>query len=775
AAVAAGFGVWLFASLPSIATVTEYHPPQPLRIYSRDGRLIGQSGPEYRLVRPLDAIPRRLRRAFLAAEDASFYHHPGIDPGGILRALMADIRAGAFVQGGSTITQQVARTFLLTDARTISRKLRETALALEIEAALSKRQILQRYLNQIYLGSGAYGVAAAARTYYGKPLADLTLAESATLAALPKGPAYFNPARHPERARQRRDYVLHQMLDQGWAKPDRVLAALERPVHARYHPPVAQPLPMVRRAVRKRVVDRFGQDRAATGGLRVVTSIDYGLQRKAQHQVQKGLLAFTRRHGFRGPVDHWPLAELPGAGPARARLQELPAPGPLRPALVLGFADNRATRALLADGRRIQVPWAGVRWARPFRGQRRRGPAPERPGDVLRPGDVVYLGRTRDRWALAQRPRVESALVAMDPANGGVRALVGAFDPRRSHYNRALRARRQPGSAFKPFLYAAALKQGLTPATLINDAPVVFQDARQETRWTPENYSHTFHGPTRLRTGLVHSRNLVTLRLLRRIGLEQGRRFAARFGFDSSRLPDNLSLGLGSASLTPLRMTAGYAAFANGGRRVEPFLIRRVAACDGRILARRHPVPSLQLAPDALGARVMSRDVAFQMTDLMKGVVENGTGWRVDRRMERPVAGKTGTANRQRDAWFMGFTPGLATGVWVGFDRPRSLGVHETGSRAASPIWAGFMHAALADQPVQRFQRPPGLIRVRIDDKTGLLASAGSGDTRFEWFREGNAPTRVAGGGALARQRGSKGKRGGAPNEGSGADLSNLF
>ena len=770
---AIGLGAWLYATVPAIDRVSDYDPPVPMRIYSQDGELIGQFGAEHRRPRPLAAIPKRLRRAFLAAEDAAFYDHPGIDVGGILRALWVDLRAGAFVQGASTITQQVARTFLLTNERTLSRKLRETVLAFEIEAALGKPAILHRYLNQIYLGSGAYGVAAAARTYYGKPLDALTLAEAAMLAGLPKGPAHFNPVAHPEPARHRRDYVLHQMLEQGWAPPEAVLEALETPIHAHYHPPVPDGLPLVAETVRRRMVARYGEETAYQGGLRVVTTIDFERQRLAQAQVQQGLLAFTRRHGFRGPVASWSLSGFAGPEAAADRLAEVSAPGPLRAALVTGFGGERRTRALLASGATVSVPWSSMAWARPHRSQRAMGPEPDRPGEVVAPGDVVYLVRREGAWRLTQRPRAQGALVALDPGSGAVRAMVGAFAPGTGHYNRAVQARRQPGSAFKPFLYAGALERGLTPATLINDAPVVFRDTRLETRWTPENYSRTFHGPTRLRTGLVHSRNLVTVRLLQRIGVDYARGFTAGFGFAPRYLPDNLSLALGSASLSPLRMTAGYAALANGGRRVTPFLIERVMTCGGQLLADRVPASRLGAQPQPLGSRILSRQVAFQMTDILQGVVENGTGWRVDRRLERPVAGKTGTTNRQRDAWFLGYSPDLATGVWVGFDRPRSLGEHETGSRAASPIWAGFMAEALADRPVQSVEKPPGLIRVRIDSDTGLLAGAGGADTRLEWFRAGNAPTRTAGRGVLAR--GESAGQSADPGPDSGPGLNKLF
>ena len=746
--VVVGLAGWLYATVPSIQRVTDYDPQVPLRIYSRDGRLIGQFGAEYRLPRPMGAVPKQLEQAFLAAEDAAFFDHPGVDITGILRALWVDLRAWSFEQGASTITQQVARSFLLTDSPTLSRKLQETVLAFEIETVLSKKAILHRYLNQIYLGSGAYGVAAAARTYYDKPLAELTLAEMAVLAGLPKGPAYFNPVRHPDRARQRRDYVLQQMLDQGWVDPEAVLAAMEQPIHAARHDPVAQPLPLVADSVRRRVVGRLGQERAFTGGYRVVTTVDYRQQRKAQQAVQDGLIAFTRRHGFRGPVDHWSLGAESDASPRRwqKRLaKEVPGPGPLRPALVLGVKGREeGARALLADGRRVRVPWSGLRWARPYQGQRAQGDPPESPGDVLERGDVVFLASTGGRWQLAQRPRAQGALVAMEAETGAVRAMVGAFDPERSAFNRAVQARRQPGSAFKPIIYAAGLAQGLTPATRINDAPAVYRAQEWGTSWRPENYSRTFHGPTRLRQGLVHSRNLMAVRLLDRIGLGYGRQMARRFGFEAKRLPDDLSLALGAGSVTPLRLTGGYAVLANHGEAVEPYWIRRILRCDGTVIEDRTALASFRGPTAEEGEQVLSPQVSFQATDILRGVVTNGTGWRVDQRLERPVAGKTGTTNRQRDAWFVGYDPELVTGVWVGFDKPRSLGTHETGSRAASPIWADFMANIRQAGVGTRFQRPEGLVRVRIDPGTGLLAAAESDDGVWEWFRKGNAPTRTA-------------------------------
>ncbi len=761
---------WVVATVPPITAVTRYEPTAPLRIHSVDGRLIGQFGGEYRLPRPMSAIPADLRRAFLAAEDAEFHDHPGIDLTGILRALAADIRAGAFVQGGSTISQQVARTFLLSQDQTLMRKIRETVLAFEIEIGLSKQEILHRYLNQLYLGSGAYGVAAAAQTYYGKSLDELTLAESATLASLPKGPSHYNPIQHPDRARHRRAYVLHQMLDKGWAGPDAVLEALATPIHATYHPPVAEPLPMVAESARRRIVARFGEERAYTEGLRAVVTVDSRLQDTAQRAVQRGLLDYTRRHGYRGPLRHIGLDSLEDREGMAQRLKQWQAPGPLATGLVLGYGDNRGIRVLLPDAGEVRVPWQGLRWARSHREPGVLGPQPEDPRDIVRPGDVVRLQRTDDHWTLAQVPEAQGALVALAPDTGAIRALVGAFGPYQGSFNRATQARRQPGSAFKPFIYAGALARGLSPATLVNDAPVVRPG--DTGLWRPRNHSRTFHGPTRLRSGLVHSRNLATVRLLDRIGVEYGRDFAAQFGLERHRLPDDLSLALGSASLAPVELVGAYAAFANGGYRVEPYLIRRLVACDGEELVDRGPRFGFEAETDrAPGERILPRTIQFQMTSLLADVTERGTGQAVGRALDRRVAGKTGTTDDQRDAWFVGYTPQLATGAWVGFDRSRSLGRYETGARAAAPIWTDFMAGALAGHRPAWYEPPSGLIRARIHPDTGQLASADEPEARHEWLRAENLPEDVLEDGVLTREPGEDRDRRSGPNR----EVGNLF
>jgi penicillin-binding protein 1A len=801
--------LWISSTLPPITKLTEYDPKVPLRIYTADGQLAGEFGRQRRLPLPPEAIPERLKDAFIAAEDASFFQHYGIDIRGIIRAVIADIRAGAFVQGASTITQQVARTFLLTRDRTIIRKLREMLLAFRIERNLTKEEILHLYLNQIYLGNGAYGVEAAAQSYYGKSASELTLAEMAMLAGLPKAPAGYNPTRNPEVARERRNYVLLRMNEQVMAPPEEIREALETPIHASDHDPVQAHMPVVAEEVRRRMVARYGEERTYTGGLEAFTSVDPELQRIAQEEVQDGLLEYTYRHGYRGPLAHRPLEEFENEQEATDYLRERGEVGPLRTALVLKVgpgpdAEPRepeeakdgeeapepvspgAVRVLFADGTRTEIPWDGLKWARPYKSATARGPKPQKPADILSAGDVIRVSQWSDHLALSQRPRVQGALVAMDPDTGRILAMVGGFDSSVSQYNRATQARRQPGSAFKPFIYATALRRGMTLADLINDAPIVFEDKALETRWRPENYSEKFYGPTRMRVGLEHSRNLVTIRLLNRIGVDPTVRLAAEFGFKPDRLPHDLSLALGSASLPPVQMVRGYATFANGGRQVDPILLDRVEGAAGEPVRRRisgtqcmqcHRVPvqeapssealqrhpELAVHPNFRPERVLTPQENYLMTDLLQGVVENGTGWRA-KRLERPLAGKTGTTNNQRDAWFIGFNRDLVVGVWVGFDKPQTLGRHETGSRAASPIWVDFMDRALGDRPTAELSRPPGLVSVRIDADTGKLAAPWSDKTLFELFREGNAPTQTT-----PKPSGSAGEQGQGDANGNGS------
>ncbi len=779
-ALAAAY-LYIAPRLPDIEALREVRLQVPLRVLARDGSLIAEFGEKRRVPLELDRIPPRLVQAFLAAEDDRFYRHPGVDWQGLVRAAIALVRTGEKRQGGSTITMQVARNFFLSREKTFARKLAEIFLALKIERSLSKDRILELYLNKIYLGQRAYGVGAAARVYYGKDVEALTLPEMAMIAGLPKAPSRDNPVASPERARARRDYVLGRMLALGMISRAEYEDAVAAPVTARLHAARTEvEAPYAAEMVRAELVARYGEA-VYTDGYVAVTTLSPRLQRAANAALRANLLAYTRRHGWRGPEARLELpagldGAVPGEGPWRILDRALAARAPvggLRAAVVVAVGEREA-RAYLGEGTLVTIPWEGLAWARPFLSTDRRGPAPRRAADVLAPGDVVRLEHRADgSWWLAQVPQVAGALVALDPADGAILALVGGFDFKRSKFNRAVQAQRQPGSSFKPFIYSAALERGFTPASLINDAPVVFDDPALEATWRPENYSGRFHGPTRLREALVHSRNLVSIRLLREIGVGYAVRYATRFGFDPARLPRDLSLALGSGSVTPLAMARAYAVFANGGYRVDPYLLLEVRGPDGEPLERARPrrvCPDCEAggpADDAGAAtadggwepapRVIPAANAWLMRSMMQDVIRRGTG-RAARVLGRPdIAGKTGTTNDQRDAWFCGFGPGVVAVAWTGFDRLAPLGERETGARAALPAWTGFMRAALAGVPVERHPLPEGLVTVRIDPATGLLAAPGQADAVFETFRVENVPRA----GRAAQEAGP----GGAPAE----------
>ncbi|RMD79730.1 MAG: penicillin-binding protein 1A, partial [Gammaproteobacteria bacterium] len=755
AGAAAGGAVLYFAVLPALPPVErlkEVHFQVPLRIYTRDGRLIAEYGDKKRTPVKIEDVPPLMVKAVLAAEDDRFYRHPGVDWQGILRAAWHLLLTGRKTQGGSTITMQVARNFFLSSEKTYLRKLREIVLALRIERELSKDEILELYLNKIYLGQRAYGVAAAAQVYYGKPLKELTLAQMAMIAGLPKAPSRDNPIASPERARARRDYVLRRMRELGYIGEAAYRRALAAPITARSH----RLRPEVEAAyaaelVRAQLLARYGE-RAYTMGLAVRTTLDGRLQQAAVAALRGALEAYDRRHGYRGPEARVSLP--PGAGPEawRRALAGRAVLGGLRPAVVVAVGERAAAAyikdpALPEGGRLGLLPWEGLSWARPYRDENHRGPAPRSAGEVVAVGDVVRVRPRPDgAWDLAQLPQVEGALVALRPEDGSVAALAGGFDFRRSKFNRAVQAARQPGSAFKPFVYSAALEHGFTAATVVNDAPVVFDDPALERAWRPENYSGRFFGPTRLREALVHSRNLVSIRVLQAVGLEPTLRHLARFGFDPGRLPHDLSLALGSASLSPLELAAGYAVFANGGFRVTPYLIQEVRGPGGEVLMRARPAVACQACAELPeGAhpapRAISPQNAYLMTSMMRDVIRRGTGRRARALGRHDLAGKTGTTNEQRDAWFAGFQRRLVAVSWVGFDDSRPLGRRETGARAALPMWMAFMGEALRGVPEAPFVRPPGLVTVRIDPATGLLAAPGSRAV-FETFRAGRVPRR---------------------------------
>jgi len=780
--------LYIEPQLPNIERLKDVQLQVPLRVYTSDGLLMAEYGEKRRIPVDYEDVPPLQIKAFLAAEDANFFHHPGVSVKGLVRAAIELIRTGQKRQGGSTITMQVARNFFLSRRKTYLRKLREIFLALKINRELTKQQVLELYLNKIYLGHRAYGIGAAAQVYYGKPLDKLTVGEMAMIAGLPKAPSRYNPITDPSRARERRNYVLGRMHDLGFIDDATYEKALAEDDSATLHAPAIEVhAPYVAEMVRADMVQRYG-DAAYTDGYKVYTTIESSRQKDATDALRNALVQYDWRHGYRGPERQVELGKYQTVDAQEQLLQEIPKVGGLQPALVLDVAE-RSAKLRLADGSEATLGWDGISWARRYIDVNRRGPAPKKAADVLKAGDIVRLKKLHDgHWKLAEVPAVEGALVSLRPDDGSIVALVGGFDYYRSKFNRATQAQRQPGSSFKPFIYSAALHKGYTAATLINDAPVVFQDsAGLEGTWRPENYSGLFFGPTRLRVGLVDSRNLVAVRLLQRIGVNYAIQYAQRFGFDPKQLPHNLSLALGSTSVTPLQMATGYSVFANGGYRVKPYLIKSIVDESGNVVFRADPAvvcaecaaaegkpqPSTGAAAGAAAAtpttartpansdqpqvlvgpprpplhlakRVISAQNAYIMTSMMEGVIRHGTGRHALALHRTDLAGKTGTTNDQQDAWFCGFDRALVAAAWVGFDKVQPLGSHETGAIAALPAWMGYMGAALKGLPAQRMEEPPGLVTVRIDPATGLLARPGQGNAIFETFRLADVPKKTA-------------------------------
>ena len=757
--------VWLLSpSLPSIDVLKDVHLQTPLRVYTRDARLIAEFGEKRRVPLRLDEVPPLMVQAVLAAEDERFYQHPGVDWQGLVRAGAHLLRTGEKGPGGSTVTMQVARNFFLGREKTYERKLREILLALKIERRLSKEEILELYFNKIFFGHRAYGVGAAAAVYYGRPLAELGLAELAMVAGLPKAPSRFNPVVNPHRALARRNYVLGRMHELGFIGEEAHAQAVAAPVTAKLHGlKVEVEAPYVAEMVRAALEEDLGEE-AYIGGYRAFTTIDSARQNAANRALRNGLLEYDRRHGYRGPE----LRLAPGTPEGNeAALAHVPVVGALPPALVLEV-DEGVVLAHAKGFGEIELPWPTLEWARPYIDENRRGPAPGSPSDVVQPGDVVRVQLTEEGWTFSQVPEVEGALVALDPQDGALVALSGGFDFYRSKFNRAVQAQRQPGSSFKPFIYSAALQHGFTPASFINDAPVVFEDAGLEDVWRPENYSGRFFGPTRLRVALYKSRNLVSIRLLQSTGIASALEHLERFGLDVERLPANLSLAVGSGEVTPLELAAGYAVIANGGYRVGPYFIERVEDENGVVMRRARPqrvcrdcepveasgdaapassgfVPPVA-SPGPPGVAVHSVDArnAWLMHSMMRDVVRRGTGRRARVLGREDLAGKTGTTNDFRDAWFSGFTPRLVATTWVGFDQHQSLGRREAGSRAALPMWIEFMRSALEGVPEELLERPEGLVTMRIDAASGEPALAGDPEAIFETFRAEYAPVRAA-------------------------------
>ncbi|MFE8033640.1 penicillin-binding protein 1A [Thiohalocapsa marina] len=717
--------------LPDTDTLLEVKFEEPLRIYTADGSLMGEFGVQRRRAVAFDAIPPDLVNAFLAAEDSRFFDHIGFDPVGLARATYAVIRSGTPSQGGSTITMQVARNFFLTPEKTFQRKLSEILLAMRMEATLSKTQILELYLNKIFFGHRAYGVSTAAELYYNKTLYDLTLAEMATLAGLPKAPSANNPLSNPERALERRNYILDRMLALGYIDAERhATARAAAPTALPYQPPIAFRAGYVAEMARQEVVRRFGDEQAYSLGLRVITTLDERLQQSADAALRQALTDYNQRHGYHGAEAQ--LADIAGWGQSAldADLQQRPdVPG--LPVGIVTAVDAQTAEVYLGDGRSERLQLSQVEHLRRYRTENRRGPRPRRVSDVVTAGDVVRLRQATDgRWLLTQVPTVGGALVALQPEDGAIRALSGGYAFEWSKFNRAADARRQPGSTFKPFVYAAGLGKGYTPASLVRDEPQVFGD------WAPRNADDKHLGPIRIRVALTRSRNLATVNLIDRMGVDYTREFVQRFGFRADDVPPNYSLALGSGATTPVQLAAAYGVFANGGYRIEPYLIQRIEDVQGRLLfeadppracvscwlqaiegqARVYPVGASD-DPDA--EQVLDPRIVYNMDSMLRNVITAGTATRARQLKRDDIAGKTGTTNEARDSWFAGYVPALVAVAWMGMDDNRPLGRGEWGGTAALGMWIDFMRDALVGIPVAEIRRPDGLVSVRIDANTG--------------------------------------------------------
>jgi len=771
----AGAYQYLAPEIPDAAALRDVKTQLPLRVYSRDGRLIAQIGEQRRIPVTFEQIPATVIEAFLAAEDARFYQHPGVDWQGLVRALVANVSAGGVREGGGTITMQLARNTVLTSERTLRRKLKEVFLALRLEREFSKPEILALYLNRIFLGQRAYGIGAAAEVYFDKTVADLTLAEAALIAGLPRSPSLDNPVASLERATQRRAYVLRRMLELGRIDAAAHDAANAEPISRRIHGPIIElEAPYVAEMARAEMIRQHAAD-ALTAGYRVYTTVDSRLQQAANAAAWRTILEYERRHGYRGPLERIDPAGLDDATTLAAVFKRHPRRGSLVPAIVRAVGERDA-RLALRDGSAAMLAWDEMAWARPVinAAEDAMGPYPKSAGDILAAGDVVYLEPLPDgKFRLGQLPAVSGALVSIDPDDGAIVALVGGFDFGESKYNRVTQAQRQPGSAFKPFLYSAALERGFTPATLVNDAPIVLPGgggAEGDEEWRPQNITRKFYGPTPMREGLVRSRNLVSIRLLRGAGIGFATRHMAAFGFGPQTLPANLTLALGTGQVTPLEMARGFAVFANGGALVDPHFIDRVQDAAGVEIFKAAPVvacplcdmtvtdaaapaiPSPAAAGDAppTGPRApqaISPANAFVMTDMMIDVVQRGTAQRAAAALNRKdIAGKTGTTSDRRDTWFVGYNADLATAVWLGFDQERSLGENEEGGKTALPMWIYFMQEALRDRPEHRQPEPPGVVRMWVSRESGAPSRAGASGALFEAFLEQYSPQPGMGG-----------------------------
>lgn len=795
----------LTPTLPSTDDLTEQQLKVPLRVFTADGGLLAEFGEEKRIPVKIDAVPDLLIRAILAAEDHGFYEHYGVDFLGIARAAWHNFRTNSAGQGASTITMQVARNYFLSPEKTYTRKLKEVLLAFKLERELTKNEILELYINKIFLGHRAYGFAAAAQIYYGKTLDELALAEMAMLAGLPKAPSRDNPLTNPASAMDRRNYVLDHMYKLDYIDEDAYTSVLEKPLAASRHAlKYDVGAPYVAEMVRQYMVQAY-DEKTYGDGFHVYTTIDGKLQRAANQALRAGLIEYDRRHGYRGPAGHVTLSADADHEYLDDALKDYHVVGGLVPGIVLTLADKSA-QVYTQDGLNVELDWAGLAWAKRYIDENTVGREPKFARNALKAGDIIYLEPVAvsdpeakeagaASWRLAQVPAVSGALVALRPSDGAILALTGGFDFYQSSFNRVTQAERQPGSSLKPFIYTAALEKGFTAASTVSGAPVVIEDATLEDEWRPENYSHKFFGPTRLRKALTLSLNLVSVRLLRAIGPGYTVDYLQRFGFDPKQLPRNLSLALGTASTTPLQMATAFSVFASGGYKIEPYFITRIEDAKHNVLERANPAivcvqcvtpnsgatelartgskenpmaptparrikvdqvavagstnlstvgavqngngsdsPDTGIAPARYAPRVLEPGIAFIMQSMLRDVVLAGTGRKALQVGRTDLAGKTGTTNEYRDAWFSGFNADMVTTTWVGFDQPASLGRGEAGSRTALPIWIDFMRVALDGVPERELTPPQGVVTLYVDSETGKPANPDDPDAIEEYF-----------------------------------------
>lgn len=733
-----GYVFYIMAKLPKVDRLADYKPPIVSQVFGDDGMLVGEFYLERRIVVPVNKMPRKLIQAFVAAEDANFYSHKGIDYFGIMRAAVKNVISMRKKEGASTITQQVTKSMLLTPEKKFSRKIKEAILAKRMEEKLSKDEILYLYLNQIYLGGGSYGVQAAAETYFGKNVDQLNLGEIAMLAGLPKAPNAYSPIKHLDKARERQGYVLERMVKEGYVTP----AEAE---HAKNSPINLHPMKKVNNDqsayylehLRIQLEEKYGEDQLYKGGLKIYTTMNAGMQRAAYESLRRGLKEVDKRQGFRGPSKYLKDSDVDTFCTKVEESIDSAAlkTGETYQGVVVGFNSGKGDAIVRVGDRKGILARKNMSWAGKI-GMINSYGKPEKGNKSLTLGSVIEVSVVSPEtekegalFTLDQTPDVQAALVSIDPRTGGVKAMVGGYDFKKSQFNRAIQAKRNAGSAFKPIIYAAALDKGLTPATIIEDSEVEYPDGAGGI-WRPKNYDHAFRGPVTMREALTHSINIVSVKILEQIGAEYASEYAKKLGF-TSQIPANLALALGAATISPFELTAAYAVFANKGVLTHQNFITKVTDNDGTVL---------QETPPSVPVPVISPETAYVITNLMQSVVASGTGHRASV-IGRPVAGKTGTTNESKDAWFVGYIPQLVTGVWVGFDQERSLGAGGSGGQAAAPIWGDYMKVAVASLPYEDFEAPENVSFVLINSHSGKLAKEGTADAVMECFIKGTEPS----------------------------------